>query len=87
VYGAKRANHGMYNVTLDGRAFSGNGAATPSEFQQLLFANGSLPAGLHTLVLANADSGGLYVDLDYFVVTAGDNSDACVACTWDVGTG
>jgi hypothetical protein len=49
-----------------------SGAASPDVFEQLLYGNGSLPYGQHTVTLANAGAPG-YVDLDYVVITTGDN--------------
>jgi hypothetical protein len=49
-----------------------NGSASPDVFEQLLYGNGSLPYGQHTVTLANAGAPG-YVDLDYVVITTGDN--------------
>jgi hypothetical protein len=79
VFGAKRANHGAYTATLDGRAAAANGSAVPDAFAQLLFGAGGLPYGEHTLTLANTDAQGGFVDLDYVVVTAGDGRTECVA--------
>jgi hypothetical protein len=73
LYGAKRFNHGAYTVTIgQNPASTFSGAASPDVFEQLLYGNGSLSYGQHTVTLANAGARG-YVDLDYVVITTEDN--------------
>jgi hypothetical protein len=80
IYGAKRFNHGAYTVTIgQNPAVTLNGAASPNAFEQLLCVNGSLPYRQHTVMLANAGAPG-YVDLDYVMITTGDNDARSVLC-------
>jgi hypothetical protein len=73
LYGAKRFNHGAYTVTIgQNPAVTLNGSASPDLFEQLLYGNGSLPYGQHTVTLSNAGAPG-YVDLDSVVITTGDD--------------
>jgi hypothetical protein len=77
LYGAMRPNHDQYSVTIDGHSVSlANGSASPDSFQQLLYGNGSLPYGLHQVILANdfVQVPSAFVDLDYVVMTMGDSS-------------
>ena len=63
IYGAKRGNHGPYQVQVDNHQYPvGNGVATPDAFNQTLFST-NLQKGLHTVTLTNAANA--YVDVDY----------------------
>jgi len=67
IYGAKRANHGPYNVTLDGRVFTDDGFRDGELFQQVLFAAVDLdPTRPHTISITNslADAKRPYLDID-----------------------
>jgi hypothetical protein len=67
VYGAKRGNHGPYNITLDGRVFTDNGFYDGQLFQQILFSaielDGTKP---HTVSIANSPTEATkpYLDVD-----------------------
>ncbi|KZW03530.1 hypothetical protein EXIGLDRAFT_828411 [Exidia glandulosa HHB12029] len=70
VYGAKRFNHGPYNVTLDGTVYTGDGFATkPELYKQRLFAK-KVTEGAHTLRINDAwvDDGRKYLDIDYIQI-------------------
>lgn len=65
IYGAKRSNHGIYTVTVDGASFAGNtGQSNANLFQQVLFNQSGLTQKLHTVSLTNTATGSLYVDID-----------------------
>ena len=67
IYGAKRGNHGPYNVTLDGKVFTDDGFHDGQLFQQVLFSavelDGTKP---HTVSITNSltDTGKPYLDID-----------------------
>lgn len=63
LFGAKRSNHGAYQVTIDGNSFPPGSGAGPDEFQTLLFTTTSLTPGLHKLVLTNQED--KFFDLDF----------------------
>lgn len=64
VYGAKRANHGQYNVTVDkSTPTTASGASDTETFQQLLYSSGDLRPDFHNLTLLNVD--GKFLDVDY----------------------
>jgi hypothetical protein len=80
LLGAKRFNHGAYTVTIgQNPAATLSGAASPDVIEQLLYGNGSLPYGQHTVTLPNTGAPG-YVDLDYVVITTGDDDARSVLC-------
>lgn len=67
VYGAKRGNHGPYNVTLDGKVFTDDGFYDGQAFQQLLFSAVELDATKpHTVSITNSftDSDRPFLDID-----------------------
>ena len=69
VYGAKRDNHGIYNISLDGQFYQDDGYyAYPGTFQQLLFsAEGLNPTQPHTVAIIDAytNASRSYVDIDF----------------------
>jgi hypothetical protein len=76
LFGAKRGNHGLYNITLDGSTTTLSGfAADPGIFQTPLFGQSHLKNTLHTITLTNAGANPNryldFLDLDY----------VCVFCT------
>ncbi|KAG0701367.1 hypothetical protein DFH29DRAFT_990137 [Suillus ampliporus] len=65
IYGAKRSNYGNYTVTLDNTSSVYNGEANPDEFQQVLFTQGGLTQGPHTVSLTNTGpTPGSWFDID-----------------------
>lgn len=63
IYGAKRGNHGPYQVQVDNQQYPvGNGVSTPDGFNQTLFST-NLQKGLHTVTLTNTAN--TYLDVDY----------------------
>ncbi|KAF5393204.1 hypothetical protein D9757_000534 [Collybiopsis confluens] len=68
--GAKRGNHGLYQVTIDGTKFpaASGQSADPGIFQTSLFSKTDLSQGLHTVVLENQGGSGQFVDLDFITV-------------------
>jgi hypothetical protein len=67
IFGAKRANHGGYQITLDGATNPPeNGTASPNIFQTSLFSADSLEQKLHTVTLTNAGTPGhVFTDIDF----------------------
>ncbi|GAW00534.1 hypothetical protein LENED_002061 [Lentinula edodes] len=67
LFGSKRGNHGLYQVSIDRTTFpAASGEATdPGIFQASLFSKTDLEQGLHTVVLENQGSAGQFVDLDF----------------------
>lgn len=63
VYGAKRINHGNYQVAIDGNTSPPlNGEADPPEFNQTLYSQG-LALGLHNMTVTNEANS--FLDIDY----------------------
>lgn len=67
VYGAKRGNHGSYQVTLDGTTFPAEtGRNDTGIFQTLLFSSITLEQDYHELILTDQGvDNHLYLDIDY----------------------
>jgi len=65
IFGSKRANHGLFQVVVDGNAFAPvNGLApNPGQFQAPLFSSPPLIQGLHTVTLTNQENS--FVDIDF----------------------
>ena len=67
IYGAKRDNHGPYNITLDGKVFTDNGFYDGQIFNEVLFSavelTGTKP---HTVSIINSlkDPKRPYLDID-----------------------
>jgi hypothetical protein len=69
VFGAKRSNHGNYEVQIDGTSYpTFNGQSPAAEFNQSLFSS-NMDLGLHNLTIIN--EGSTFIDVDY--VTFGTN--------------
>ncbi|GJE94533.1 hypothetical protein PsYK624_107030 [Phanerochaete sordida] len=91
LYGAKRPNHDVYAVTLDGNTQTANGypgSTTANLFKQNLFSQIGLdPTTPHQIALTNQYSSSVpaYVDLDYAIITAGDGDQSTQRqdITWD----
>ncbi|EPQ51440.1 hypothetical protein GLOTRDRAFT_140897 [Gloeophyllum trabeum ATCC 11539] len=69
IFGAKRQNHGFFNITLDGTFISTNNGSSGAldGIWGPLFSSGPLEDGWHTIVVVNSGSGTAqgYFDLDY----------------------
>lgn len=66
LYGAERANHGLYQVTIDSHVYDpANGKTNGTEelFQTALFQTVALTNGLHTVKVVNL--GTTQFDLDF----------------------
>jgi Carbohydrate esterase 2 N-terminal len=63
IYGARRANHGRYQVTIDGQSFTPESAAAPDATNATLFLTSGLPKAEHTVRLVNLE--GRFRDIDY----------------------
>jgi hypothetical protein len=62
IVGARRWNHGQYQVTIDGQLYpEGNGNALPDLFQQNLFVE-SLTQRLHSVQIMNKEDAWLDID-------------------------
>lgn len=87
LFGAKRDNHDVYGVILDGQGTMNNGfAPLPNDvpdFQQLLFGRGGLDPGEHTVELADLSdiTNAPWLDLDFGIITLGDGNDSYVRTT------
>ena len=67
IFGAKRSNHGPYNITLDGQVYEDDGFYDGQAFQQVLFSAVGLDnAKTHTVEIINSytDSTKPYLDID-----------------------
>ncbi|TFK17074.1 hypothetical protein FA15DRAFT_605781 [Coprinopsis marcescibilis] len=63
IYGARRGNHGFYQVTVDGSTvLSQSGRADPFEFNATLY-SATLTKGFHRVQLRNTDNS--FRDIDY----------------------
>jgi hypothetical protein len=71
IYGAKREQHGQFQITIDGLVYTPqNGASVNSIFQTALFSTVALNEGYHTVTMTNLGAG---LDIDfvcYFVLFA-----------------
>ncbi|PPQ63737.1 hypothetical protein CVT24_004246 [Panaeolus cyanescens] len=68
IYGSKRPDHGLFNVTIDGNTYPTLNGSSPSPlFNQTLF-NTTLDNGPHTMVLTNI--GNTTLDVDYLALNA-----------------
>jgi len=66
LYGAERANHGLYQITIDSHVYSpANGSESGGQevFQTTLFQTAALDSGLHKLTVVNL--GTTEFDLDF----------------------
>ena len=65
LFGAKRANHGQFQVSIDSKVYTPvNGSAPdPGTFQTSLFSTVALKNGYHTVRVTNLESN--YLDLDF----------------------
>lgn len=83
IFGSKRANHGFYQITVDGNAFPPDNGASPDpgQFQVPLFSSPALPQGLHTVTLTN--QGTSFVDIDFITwqSSVGDDDEQLVVST------
>ncbi|TDL27778.1 hypothetical protein BD410DRAFT_713180 [Rickenella mellea] len=68
LFGAKRSDHGIYNVTLDGMTSSLNGTGN-EVYQAVIFNATGLTLGNHSITLTNAQVNDTFpwVDLDYII--------------------
>ncbi|KAJ7218090.1 hypothetical protein GGX14DRAFT_599650 [Mycena pura] len=76
IFGAKRGNHGFYEVSVDGQVFPPeNGqSADPGLFQVPLFTSPLLSQGLHTVTLTN--QGSTFVDIDFITLQSSVGEDS-----------
>ncbi|EJU02116.1 hypothetical protein DACRYDRAFT_21886 [Dacryopinax primogenitus] len=77
IYGANRANHGNYSVSIDTQDFgplsgyaNDSGCTVLSDFKALLFGQAGLPMGAHDVTLTNLPINTSYnwVDVDYITI-------------------
>ena len=68
IFGVKRGNHGLYNITLDGSVYTQNGFNDGDLFQQVLFRAEDLDGAMpHTVSIANwptVNTTESYLDVD-----------------------
>ena len=66
LFGAKRANHGSYTVSIDNQQTLENGYNNQDIFGQVLFSAG-VASGVHTVVLTNTGNvtNSNWLDIDY----------------------
>ncbi|EKM58539.1 uncharacterized protein PHACADRAFT_252958 [Phanerochaete carnosa HHB-10118-sp] len=80
IFGAKRPNHDVYAVTIDGATTTANGysgSANINIFNATLFSQTGLDTSeQHQIALQNkySTSTPAYVDLDYVIITSGDGN-------------
>ncbi|KDQ27513.1 hypothetical protein PLEOSDRAFT_28805, partial [Pleurotus ostreatus PC15] len=67
IFGAKRGNHGDYQITIDNVTSTSSGRADPSVFKTSLFSISNLAQGFHTVTLTNkpTDNNHNFVDIDF----------------------
>lgn len=66
LYGAERADHGLYQVTIDSHVYpsvNGNANGTEQVFQTQIFQTAALDNGLHKVTIVNL--GTTKLDLDF----------------------
>ncbi|KAF9501656.1 hypothetical protein BDN71DRAFT_1438250 [Pleurotus eryngii] len=66
IFGAKRDNHGDYQITIDNVTSTVSGFANPNVFKTSLFSVSNLTQGFHTITLTNkpTDNRHNFVDID-----------------------
>ncbi|KAJ7079587.1 hypothetical protein B0H15DRAFT_499260 [Mycena belliarum] len=71
VFGARRANHGPYTVTLDGASATFDGFSAAPLFGTL-FVSKVMPQGIHTVTVTNAltDTTKPFLDIDFITWTS-----------------
>ncbi|KAF9462292.1 hypothetical protein BDZ94DRAFT_1166190 [Collybia nuda] len=76
IFGAKRGNHGAYQVKLDSTLYPPNSgkANDPGIFQTPLFSAAGLSQGFHTVTLTNQEGSFLDIDFITWETTVGTNS-------------
>jgi hypothetical protein len=82
VFGAKRSNHGDYDVQIDGTSYpTFNGQSPTSEFNQSLFSS-NMDLGLHNLTIIN--EGSTFFDIDYvtFETNIGNDDEDLIVNTF-----
>lgn len=69
IYGAKRFNHGLFQVKLDNTPYPPSSGYAPDTgvFQEPIFSVGGLAPGLHTVTLINQEK--KFLDIDFVGVS------------------
>ncbi len=67
ISGARRDNHGKYQITIDNITSTMSGFSNPNVFKTSLFSISNLTQGLHTVTLTNkpTDNNHNFVDIDF----------------------
>lgn len=67
IFGARRDNHGDYQITIDNVTSTISGLSNPNVFKTSLFSISNLTQGLHTVTLTNkpTDNNHKFVDIDF----------------------
>ncbi|KAF4598024.1 hypothetical protein EYR38_006418 [Pleurotus pulmonarius] len=67
IFGARRDNHGDYQITIDNVTSTMSGLSTPNVFKTSLFSISNLTQGFHTITLTNkpTDNKHHFVDVDF----------------------
>lgn len=66
IYGAKRSNHGIYQISIDATTYpqvNGSVSDQPGQFQTSLFSTVALINGLHNVTMTNL--GSTFLDVDF----------------------
>lgn len=66
VFGSKRPNHGLFQITIDSLVYpavSGLNPTPPGTFQFPLFSTVALQPGYHTVTITNTEA--KFLDVDY----------------------
>ena len=63
IFGAKRANHGLYKVNLDGQDQEQRNGSDKDTFQFALWDTKGLSQGFHTAVITNLED--KFLDIDF----------------------
>ncbi|KIM45457.1 hypothetical protein M413DRAFT_66291 [Hebeloma cylindrosporum] len=83
LYGAKRLNHGAYQVSIDSSVYPAvNGSVPdPGTFQTALFSTTNLTSGYHTVRMTNLEA--RYLDLDFITwqTSVGQANEPLIATT------
>ncbi|RXW14332.1 hypothetical protein EST38_g11525 [Candolleomyces aberdarensis] len=80
IFGAKRGNHGLYQVTLDGTT-SPDVTGAGDQFQASLY-SATVQKGMHTVTMVNRENKFLDIDFVSWTASVGRDDEPLIVNTW-----